>query len=101
MQEYPKPLLIALRNSNNVQDLRVQQQIIFSIQSVKVGSLCDNFEVDYQTGDVWLGCHPNGEKLGKYDPTDPPGSEVSACFLVPGLNRFELATHCLSEYRAL
>lgn len=48
-----------------------------SNQSVAVGSLCDNIEVDYKTGDIWLGCHPNGMKLLNYDPQDPPGSEVS------------------------
>uniref|UniRef100_A0A667Y4A8 Paraoxonase n=1 Tax=Myripristis murdjan TaxID=586833 RepID=A0A667Y4A8_9TELE len=41
-----------------------------------VGSLCDNIEVDHETGDVWLGCHPNGVKLMTNDPADPPGSEV-------------------------
>lgn len=29
------------------------------------------------TGDIWLGCHPNGIKVLMYDPEDPPGSEVS------------------------
>lgn len=48
-----------------------------SNQSVAVGSLCDNIEVDQRTGDVWLGCHPNAMKLFKYNPEDPPGSEVS------------------------
>lgn len=46
-------------------------------QSVAVGSLCDNVEVDPETGDLWLGCHPNGFKLLMFDPKDPPGSEVS------------------------
>ncbi|TNN63004.1 Serum paraoxonase/arylesterase 2 [Liparis tanakae] len=45
-------------------------------ESVAVGSLCDNIEVDHKTGDLWLGCHPNGMKLSVYDPEDPPGSEV-------------------------
>ncbi|XP_029308417.1 serum paraoxonase/arylesterase 2-like [Cottoperca gobio] len=45
-------------------------------KSVAVGSLCDNIEVDYTTGDLWLGCHPNGLKLSKYNLEDPPGSEV-------------------------
>lgn len=46
------------------------------LQRVDVGSLCDNVEVDPQTGDLWLGCHPNGMKLFTYDSKDPPGSEV-------------------------
>lgn len=54
---------------------------MFLNQSVAVGSLCDNIEVDHRTGDVWLGCHPNGLKLLKYDHEDPPGSEVSEVFL--------------------
>lgn len=50
------------------------------MQSVGVGCLCDNIEIDHRTGDVWLGCHPNGLKFLKYDPEDPPGSEVSVVF---------------------
>lgn len=46
------------------------------IQSVAVGSLCDNIEVEPESGDLWLGCHPNGWKLFMFDPEDPPGSEV-------------------------
>ena len=43
-----------------------------------MGSLCDNIEVDYDMGDLWLGCHPNGAKLkNTVDLEDPPGSEVS------------------------
>ncbi|XP_028983843.1 serum paraoxonase/arylesterase 2-like isoform X2 [Betta splendens] len=55
---------------------RHEGQQLKYIKSVGVGSLCDNIEVDHVTGDVWLGCHPNGMKLLKYDPEDPPGSEV-------------------------
>ncbi|XP_070691595.1 serum paraoxonase/arylesterase 2-like [Pempheris klunzingeri] len=51
------------------------EQLVY-LKSVAVGSLCDNIEVDHKTGDIWLGCHPNGMKLSKYDPKDPPGSEV-------------------------
>lgn len=54
----------------------------FSNQSVHVGSLCDNIEVDHRTGDIWLGCHPNGMKLSNFDLEDPPGSEVSVFFFV-------------------
>lgn len=49
---------------------------LVAVKSVAVGSLCDNVEVDPETGDLWLGCHPNGWKLVVYDPMDPPGSEV-------------------------
>lgn len=45
-------------------------------QSVDLGSLCDNVEVDPETGDLWFGCHPNGMKLLMFDINDPPGSEV-------------------------
>ncbi|KAM9722966.1 serum paraoxonase/arylesterase 2-like [Menidia menidia] len=51
------------------------ERLVF-VKSVAVGSLCDNVEVDDRTGDVWLGCHPNGAKLSNYNPEDPPGSEV-------------------------
>ncbi|XP_030638442.1 serum paraoxonase/arylesterase 2 [Chanos chanos] len=46
------------------------------VKEVGVGSLCDNIEVDYETGDLWLGCHPNAAKFMAGDPKDPPGSEV-------------------------
>ncbi|KAJ8415784.1 hypothetical protein AAFF_G00403410 [Aldrovandia affinis] len=46
------------------------------VKSVPVGSLCDNIEVDGNTGDLWMGCHPNGGKLFPYNAEDPPGSEV-------------------------
>ncbi|XP_026226585.1 serum paraoxonase/arylesterase 2-like [Anabas testudineus] len=55
---------------------RQEGQQLAYIKSVAVGSLCDNIEVDHMTGDIWLGCHPNGMKVFKYDPEDPPGSEV-------------------------
>ncbi|KTF88429.1 hypothetical protein cypCar_00001290, partial [Cyprinus carpio] len=47
-----------------------------TVQEVDVGSLCDNIEVDRESGDLWLGCHPNGLKCVFHDPNDPPGSEV-------------------------
>ncbi|XP_059194726.1 serum paraoxonase/arylesterase 2-like [Centropristis striata] len=51
-------------------------ETLVHLKSVAVGSLCDNIEVDSRTGDVWLGCHPNGMKVGTYNPEDPPGSEI-------------------------
>lgn len=45
-------------------------------QNVPLGSLCDNVEVDPETGDLWFGCHPNGLKLVMFDPENPAGSEV-------------------------
>ncbi len=50
--------------------------VIFLTQEVEVGSLCDNIEVDRESGDLWLGCHPSGLKFMLSDPNDPPGSEV-------------------------
>uniref|UniRef100_A0A3Q2PID8 Paraoxonase n=1 Tax=Fundulus heteroclitus TaxID=8078 RepID=A0A3Q2PID8_FUNHE len=46
------------------------------VKSVPVGSLCDNIEVDPETGDLWMGCHINAKKVFFFDPKDPPGSEV-------------------------
>ncbi|KAL2084455.1 hypothetical protein ACEWY4_019973 [Coilia grayii] len=46
------------------------------VKSVDVGTLPDNIEVDPQTGDLWVGCHPNGWKIFFSTPEDPPGSEV-------------------------
>ncbi|XP_061771948.1 serum paraoxonase/arylesterase 2-like isoform X2 [Nerophis ophidion] len=55
---------------------RKEDNALVSVKSVAVGSLCDNIEVDPHTGDLWMGCHPNGWKLLKGDPEDPAGSEV-------------------------
>ncbi|XP_070767600.1 serum paraoxonase/arylesterase 2-like isoform X1 [Enoplosus armatus] len=55
---------------------RKEDNALVSVKSVAVGSLCDNVEVDPETGDLWLGCHPNGWKAFIFDPKDPPGSEV-------------------------
>lgn len=49
---------------------------VLGVQEVAVGSLCDNIEVESKTGDLWMGCHPNGVKFLLRDPNDPPGSEV-------------------------
>ncbi|AWO96770.1 putative serum paraoxonase/arylesterase 2-like isoform 3 [Scophthalmus maximus] len=55
---------------------RKEDNTLATVKAVAVGSLCDNIEVDPETGDLWLGCHPNGWKFFKFDPKDPPGSEV-------------------------
>ncbi|KAM7382753.1 hypothetical protein PAMP_002470 [Pampus punctatissimus] len=55
---------------------RKEDNSLLSVKSVALGSLCDNVEVDPETGDLWLGCHPNGWKMYMFDPKDPPGSEV-------------------------
>ncbi|XP_026863052.2 serum paraoxonase/arylesterase 2-like [Electrophorus electricus] len=57
--------------------LEIQKDGVLSrVKEVAVGSLCDNIEVESETGDLWMGCHPNGAKLLRSDPSDPPGSEV-------------------------
>ncbi|XP_043117515.1 serum paraoxonase/arylesterase 2-like [Puntigrus tetrazona] len=57
--------------------MEIQKNTVLShIKEVDVGSLCDNIEVDPETGDLWMGCHPNGLKFMLSDPKDPPGSEV-------------------------
>ncbi|CAM4700587.1 unnamed protein product [Leuciscus chuanchicus] len=50
--------------------------VLSHVKEVDVNSLCDNIEVDRESGDLWLGCHPNGLKFAFHDPNDPPGSEV-------------------------
>ncbi|XP_071372173.1 serum paraoxonase/arylesterase 2-like isoform X1 [Centroberyx affinis] len=55
---------------------RKADNALVSVKSVAVGSLCDNIEVDPESGDLWLGCHPNAWKALQNDPEDPPGSEV-------------------------
>ncbi|XP_028326634.1 serum paraoxonase/arylesterase 2-like [Gouania willdenowi] len=55
---------------------RKQNNALVPVKSVAVGSLCDNIEVESETGDLWLGCHPNGWKLFMFNPDDPPASEV-------------------------
>lgn len=47
------------------------------LQVLPVDTLVDNISVDPSTGDLWLGCHPNGMKLISHDPENLPGSEVS------------------------
>lgn len=36
----------------------------------------DNISVDPVTGDLWVGCHPNGMKIFFYDAENLPASEV-------------------------
>ncbi|XP_060936891.1 serum paraoxonase/arylesterase 2-like [Limanda limanda] len=55
---------------------RKEDNSLVSLKSVALGSLCDNVAVDPETGDLWLGCHPNGWTFFIFDPNDPPGSEV-------------------------
>ncbi|XP_030012806.1 serum paraoxonase/arylesterase 2-like [Sphaeramia orbicularis] len=55
---------------------RKEDDALVPVKAVAVGSLCDNVEVDPESGDLWLGCHPNAWKALFFDPNDPPGSEV-------------------------
>ncbi|XP_068613139.1 serum paraoxonase/arylesterase 2-like [Brachionichthys hirsutus] len=55
---------------------RKEDNTLVSVKAVALGSLCDNIEVDPETGDLWLGCHPNGWRLFMSDPKFPAGSEV-------------------------
>ncbi|KAF4088566.1 hypothetical protein AMELA_G00084300 [Ameiurus melas] len=57
--------------------LHIQKDNTLSrVKEVDVGSLCDNIEVESKTGDLWMGCHPNGGRIILNDPNNPPGSEV-------------------------
>uniref|UniRef100_A0A3Q1F5V4 arylesterase n=1 Tax=Acanthochromis polyacanthus TaxID=80966 RepID=A0A3Q1F5V4_9TELE len=55
---------------------RKEDNTLTRVKTVAVGSLVDNIEVDPETGDLWVGCHPNGWKALLFDPNDPAGSEV-------------------------
>lgn len=68
---------------------------IFLTQEVDVNSLCDNIEVDRESGDLWLGCHPNGLKFAFNDPNDLPGSEV--CKWVEPVGSNMLSCHVYLE----
>ncbi|XP_066483150.1 serum paraoxonase/arylesterase 2-like isoform X2 [Tiliqua scincoides] len=46
------------------------------VKVLQLDTLVDNIFVDPYTGDLWVGCSPNGLKLFLYDPENPPGSEV-------------------------
>lgn len=50
---------------------------IFMWKSLDFNTLVDNISVDPVTGDLWVGCHPNGKKIFHYDSENPPASEVS------------------------
>ncbi|XP_075413724.1 serum paraoxonase/arylesterase 1 [Tenrec ecaudatus] len=39
-------------------------------------TLVDNILVDPVTGDLWVGCHPDGTRIFFYDEENPPASEV-------------------------
>lgn len=46
------------------------------LKSLEFNTLVDNISVDRKTGDLWVGCHPNGMKIFFYDEQNPPASEV-------------------------
>ncbi|XP_007522569.1 serum paraoxonase/arylesterase 1 [Erinaceus europaeus] len=46
------------------------------LKSLEFDTLVDNISVDPVTGDLWVGCHPNGMKIFFYDEENPPASEV-------------------------
>lgn len=46
------------------------------LKHLDFNTLVDNISVDPVTGDLWVGCHPNGKKIFFYDPKNPPPSEV-------------------------
>ncbi|XP_016074270.1 PREDICTED: serum paraoxonase/arylesterase 1 [Miniopterus natalensis] len=47
-----------------------------SLKSMVFNTLVDNISVDPVTGDLWVGCHPNGKRIFYYDVEHPPASEV-------------------------
>ncbi|XP_008299286.1 serum paraoxonase/arylesterase 2-like [Stegastes partitus] len=55
---------------------RKEDHTLTPVKAVAVDTLPDNIEVDPETGDLWVGCHPNAWKLFMFDPNDPAGSEV-------------------------
>uniref|UniRef100_A0A8D0BWP4 Paraoxonase n=1 Tax=Salvator merianae TaxID=96440 RepID=A0A8D0BWP4_SALMN len=46
------------------------------LKVLPVGTLVDNIAIDPRSGDLWVGCHPNGLKILFYDPENLPGTEV-------------------------
>ncbi|XP_053351354.1 serum paraoxonase/arylesterase 2-like [Clarias gariepinus] len=72
-----KHLYVSDLMNHQIVVLIIQKDNVLSrVKEVAVGSLCDNIEVESKTGDLWMGCHPNGVKFFLRDPNDPPGSEV-------------------------
>ncbi|TSL40944.1 Serum paraoxonase/arylesterase 2 [Bagarius yarrelli] len=72
-----KHLYVSDLMNHRIVVLNIQKDNTLSrVKEVDVGSLCDNIEVERKTGDLWMGCHPNGGKVFLNDLNDPPGSEV-------------------------
>ncbi|XP_036184010.1 serum paraoxonase/arylesterase 2 isoform X4 [Myotis myotis] len=46
------------------------------VKVLKLDTLVDNLSIDPSSGDILVGCHPNGQKLFIYDPNNPPSSQV-------------------------
>lgn len=46
------------------------------VKTLQLDTLVDNLSVDPHSGDIWIGCHPNGMKLFYDDPENVPASEV-------------------------
>nr|AAC42089.1 paraoxonase 2 [Mus musculus domesticus] len=46
------------------------------LKVLQLGTLVDNLSIDPSSGDIWVGCHPNGQRLFVYHPNHPPTSEV-------------------------
>ncbi|KAJ1101294.1 hypothetical protein NDU88_006365 [Pleurodeles waltl] len=46
------------------------------VRELQIDQLLDNLCLDPTTGDVWMACHTDAERLFHYDPKNPPGSEV-------------------------
>ncbi|XP_016016348.2 serum paraoxonase/arylesterase 1 [Rousettus aegyptiacus] len=46
------------------------------LKSMVFNTLVDNMSVDPVTGDLWVGCHPDGMRILFYDEKNPPASEV-------------------------
>ncbi|XP_068261179.1 serum paraoxonase/arylesterase 2 isoform X3 [Nyctibius grandis] len=46
------------------------------VKTLQLDTLVDNLSIDTYTGDIWIGCHPNGMKLFYDNPENLPASEV-------------------------